>query len=124
MGKPAKRVFISYETETGLAYARQAKLILTKAGYLAWMWESDNTPGAYPMDDIANNIANCDIFLYLCTCPEPPGKWNGQPYECNLAWEFNKSPRVLTFDPNMIHPALRAYTYVVVSVDTFAITEP
>ena len=116
----AVRVFISYETGTGLEYAREARRVFREAGYLAWMWESERTPGAYPAEEIAKNIELCDIFFYLCTAQEETQKWNGQPYERNLAWQLNKAFTVLTFDRSFVPLMLKAYTYVVVSVETFA----
>ena len=122
MHKPAGSIFISYDTVTGLEYAREAKRVFNEAGYLAWMWDTNRTPGSYPAEEIAKNIEVCDVFCYLCTSQDATHRWNGQQYERNFAWNKNKPCQVLTFDPGFVPLMLQAYGYVEVSPDTFART--
>jgi hypothetical protein len=119
MGKPRKTIFISYDTESGLEYAHEAWRIFTDSGNEAWMWDANRAPGGYPAEQIAENIKLCDIFFYLCTAEDGAPRWNGQPYERNLAWQLNKPYRVITFDSDLVPLMLRAYTYIVVSGETF-----
>lgn len=120
MPAPTWNIFVSYDSQTGLEYARQAKRVIAKGGYQAWVWECDRVPGAYPAEEIAKNIRLCDFFFYLCTAQEDTQKWNGQEWERNLAWGLNKPVRVLTVDPGLVPLMLKAYTYVVISVETFS----
>jgi len=112
-------VFISYDTASGLEYAREAKRVLTEAGYQTWMWETDSASGDDPAEQIAENIEQCDIFVYLCTKQDQAHRWNGQQYERNLAWSLNKSTAIVTLEERLIPLMLRAYRHVVVVVDTF-----
>ena len=84
-------IFISYETSTGLEYAREARRIFMDAGHEAWMWDGDRRSGHFPAEEIANNIKLCDIMFYLCTATgQDQPSWNGQEYERNLAWILGK----------------------------------
>ena len=115
-------LFVSYETETGLKYAREAKRVFTEAGYRVWMWESDSRPGAYPIEEIARNIQACGAFVYLCTAAEPDGepRRNGQVYERSMAWQLNKQCIVFTFNPIFVPLSLTAYRYELVSAEHFS----
>ena len=120
MGRPTGSIFVSYESQTGLEYAREAKRVITEAGYQAWVWQSDSVPGAYPAEEIEKNIRLCDFFFYLCTVEDETQKLNGQRWERSTAWNLDKPVRVLTLDPALVPRMLRAYTYVVVSDETFS----
>ena len=110
--------FISYETVTGLQYARETHRLVTDLGHDAWMWEINNASGPYPAEQIAEQIELCDGLIYLCTGPDQPWRTNGQPYERNLAWHYGKPIAVFTLEPGLVPRMLRAYTYEVFSGDT------
>lgn len=114
------KVFISYDTESALEYARKARRILTDAGFEPWMWHCDRTAGAYPAEEIAKHIELCQICIYLCTVQDGTQRSNGQQWKRNLAWNLGRHFRVLTCDPAFIPLILQAYTYVEFSADTFA----
>ena len=120
LDKSNGNIFISYDTDTGLKYAREAKRVATEAGYTAWMWDSDHIPGAFTADEIAKNIEGCDWFFYLCTTHDKYlKKWNGQPWERNLAFGLDKPPKVFTLDPSFVPLIFRGQNYNKVSADTF-----
>ena len=93
--------------------------IISSMGHEAWMWRSNNVPGEYPAEQIAEQIELCDMVVYLCTGPDQPNRPNGQPYERNLAWNMGKRCAVLTSREEIIPKMLKAYTYRVVSEESF-----
>ena len=113
-------VFISYDTASGLEYARESKRIFEEAGCKVWMWDDDSMPGAFLNVEIAENIELCDIFFYLCTTQDQPERVNGQPYERSLAWRHNKYPLIVTFDSIFVPRDMLGQRFEVVSPATFA----
>ena len=72
-----------------------------------------------PAEEIAKQIEQCDILIYLCTGQDQPNRPNGQPWERNLAWTLGKQCAVLTLDEDFVPLMLKAYTYRVVREDSF-----
>ena len=107
--------FISYETATGLHLAKEIQSIITELGHSAWVWEVDNQPGMYPVQQIAEQIEQCDVFLYVCTGPDQPERTSGQPYERSLAWSLGKRIQVIALDEFLVPLVLRAYTYRIIN---------
>ena len=114
---PTVRIFISYETGTGLEYAREAKRVFTEAGYQAWMWEDDHKVIGYPHEDILYNLEACDFFL--CICTQATETSEGQRFERNHALRLNKQPLILTFNSTQIPDVLKAHIYNQVTPCTF-----
>lgn len=117
---PIESVFISYDSQTGVEFAREARALCANEGVQAWVWEIDRAPGGYPIKQIATEIERCAVFFYLCTVSGDSLTSLGQEYERNLALNLNKPVRILTADENFVPVELKAFTYVKFSVDTFS----
>ena len=57
--------FISYETTTGLSYARNLKIALEKMGKSAFVADEDIPKGIKPNPDIDEAIKNCNYFIVI-----------------------------------------------------------
>jgi hypothetical protein len=110
-------VFVSYETNTGLVYAKLAKARLNVAGYSAWVWHDDRRTGAYTHEEIADKIAECHHFVYICTKDSHGSR--GQKYERGTALALNKVPFVITVDRAYVSPVLATHNLVETTTENF-----
>ena len=117
VSQPTTNIFISYETATGLEYARKAKRVFAESGHQAWVWDDDHAATGYPREDIMDHIEACDIFL--CICTEASDTSEGQRFESNYALDEIRPPLILTLDPDRIPRVLKAHIYTLVTPTTF-----
>lgn len=114
---PQLRIFISYDTETGRAFAESAQARLEHEGVAAWVWHRDHQPGGYTMTEIAEHIAEADFVLFICTEGSRASK--GQEFEINTAIGGYDKPRpwIITPDRQYVPPALKGYNQEVCLID-------
>ncbi|MCC6266785.1 MAG: toll/interleukin-1 receptor domain-containing protein [Dehalococcoidia bacterium] len=112
-----ERVFISYETATGLDLATAIRHELDKLGIRGWVWAIDH-PSGYVFAEIANRIMEADYICWLCTEGTPAS--NGQKWEIENAFGQNKAERswVMTTARRYVPVVLSGYFAFDVSLST------
>ena len=99
---PVIWVFVSYETDGGLGYARRMKAKLKVAGIEAWVWHDDKTIGEIRDEEIANKIYEFRRFVYICT--QESHESEGQKEERGLARSLHINPVVVVFKGSFVSP--------------------
>ena len=104
------RVFISYATKDGLAYAKNARVVFKNVGYKVWLWEHDRTPGALTWREISNSIiVDSDLVIFFCT-PSTLTSY-GQALETEYALNNRVKNLAISLDNSEVPPALTARNY-------------
>ena len=114
---PVIWVFVSYETDTGLAYARLMKAKLKTAGIEAWVWHDDRTIGEVRDEEIANKIFEFRRFVYICTHKSHESA--GQREERGLARSLSINPVVVTFDESFVSPIFISRNWIPTTHESF-----
>ena len=104
MTSPVIWLFVSYETDTGLAYAKLAKARFRVAGLNAWVWHEDRTIGEYTHEEIADKINEYNHFVYICT--DGSHESEGQKFERGVALALKVDPLVIALAGARVSPVL------------------
>jgi hypothetical protein len=114
---PVIWVFVSYETDGGLGYARRMKAKLKVAGIEAWVWHDDRTIGEVRDEEIANKIHEFRRFVYICT--QESHESQGQREERGLARSLSINPVIVTFDESFVSPIFFSRNWIATTPASF-----
>ena len=104
------KIFISYATQYGLSYAKQAMVIFKGEGHEAWLWDHNKLGGSIPWEQISNALLNSDVVFYICTVGSQES--TGQRFEAAYAMNGSIPIYPVRLDDAELPQVLSVFTYV------------